>query len=154
MTASRITVRTAQMSDHDIIALFNRNLASETEGKSLDPATVHAGVHAILSDRAKGIYYVAEIEARVVGQLMVTYEWSDWRNGTFWWVQSVFVTPECRGQGVFTALMKHLTSETKRDAGCCGMRLYVHHDNRGALTTYRKFGFTKLDYQLYERSPS
>src|SRR5262245_19806153 len=103
MTGLNITIRTAQISDHDMIALFNRNLASETEGKALDPATVHAGVQAILSDRAKGIYYVAETDGRVIGQFMVTYEWSDWRNATFWWVQSVYVAPEFRGKGVFTA---------------------------------------------------
>jgi ribosomal protein S18 acetylase RimI-like enzyme len=140
------------MEDLPVIARFNSELASESEGKRLDPETISKGVAAVLGDPGKGIYFVAEIGGRVVGQLMVTYEWSDWRNGTFWWVQSVFVEPRFRGQGVFKELTRYVTAEAQKDHGCCGLRLYAHHENLGALETYRRLGFKKTDYEMFELS--
>jgi ribosomal protein S18 acetylase RimI-like enzyme len=143
-------IRDANPADAATIAEFNNCIARETENRSLEPGVIQPGVATILSDSTKGRYWVAERDGEIVGQIMVTYEWSDWRNGTFWWIQSVYVAADHRGKGVFRTLMSQIEAKAKDDPDCCGLRLYVHHENESALHTYRKLGFQKLDYEVYE----
>jgi len=130
--APRIIVRLAVETDGPVIAKFNALMALETEHRTLDHAILRSGVEAVLRDPAKGLYYVAEINGTVVGQLMITYEWSDWRNGTFWWIQSVYVTEEYRGKGVFKTLFRFIEQEARKKEDVCGLRLYVEKANERA----------------------
>jgi GNAT superfamily N-acetyltransferase len=125
-------------------------MAGETEARVLPPARVRKGVTALLRDSTKGAYYVAELRGRVVGQLMITYEWSDWRNGNFWWIQSVYVEKRFRRKGVFKALFQHAVSLAKADPTICGLRLYVDAHNDRAQKTYGALGMSATDYQVYE----
>jgi ribosomal protein S18 acetylase RimI-like enzyme len=145
-----ITIRPAAPADAEIIVRYNAAIASETEHLSLDLTRLKAGVEAVLNDPSKGFYIVAESGGRIVGQLMVTYEWSDWRNGVFWWIQSVYVDPEFRKQGVFTTLYRHIEHQAHRDGSVCGIRLYVERENKRAQATYKKMGMDETVYQLYE----
>ncbi|MBT8092800.1 MAG: GNAT family N-acetyltransferase [Gammaproteobacteria bacterium] len=143
-------IRDATSADAESIARYNSAMASETEGRPLDPATIRSGVAALLDDRTKGRYWVAESDGEIVGQLMVTYEWSDWRNGTLWWIQSVYVNPEIRRQGVFSALYRHVESLASRAPDVCGLRLYVERDNRRAQKTYESLGMVSPNYLVME----
>jgi len=145
-----ITIRPASESDATVISEFNSLMAKETEGKSLPPERITDGVEAILDDSSKGLYFVAEEDAQVVGQLMITYEWSDWRNGNFWWIQSVYVMEGHRGKGVFKSLYNHVMSLAKGRKDVCGIRLYVKKHNERARKSYEKLGMKKTDYELYE----
>lgn len=152
------TIRPAKPCDVDVLARFNCALAEETEGKQLDPPTVHSGVARLIDRPAAGQYLVAEQVALpdaepdglLIGCLMTTREWSDWRDGAFVWLQSVYVLPEFRRQGVFKSLYLHLQQEAQADPDICGLRLYVEHDNRAAQTTYAELGMTQTRYHLYE----
>src|SRR3970040_1797624 len=124
-----ITIRPAAPADGPLIAKFNALMALETEHRTLDQKVLRLGVEAVLGDRSKGIYYVAEIGGTVIGQLMITYEWSDWRNGTFWWIQSVYVRSDSRRNGVFSLLHRHVESIARATPDVCGLRLYVERDN-------------------------
>src|SRR5262249_28043791 len=124
-----LKVRPATPADVPVIVEFNRLLAEESEGKTLDQPLLAAGVAAGLADTGKALYFVAEDDGRVVGQVMVTFEWSDWRNGWFWWVQSVYVRPEARRRGVFRALFEHVSESARRDPHVIGLRLYVEEEN-------------------------
>lgn len=143
-------IRKARPADAAVIATFNRNLAWETEKKRLNSATVGSGVRALLRDAAKGTYYVAEKDGAVIGQLLVTYEWSDWRDGDFWWIQSVFVAPEFRQAGVFRSLFDHVQKLALSRRDVCGLRLYVEKNNRRAHRAYEKLGMEHTDYEIYE----
>jgi ribosomal protein S18 acetylase RimI-like enzyme len=147
---SEVTVRKAKPSDAQFIAEGNRAMAQETEGKQLDPDTVLAGVRSALSDQSKGFYLVAEHGGHPAGQLMVTHEWSDWRNGDFWWIQSVHVLPDHRKRGVFTALYRHLEKMARQDPEVCGIRLYTHETNQTAHATYQSLGMKRVEYQVFE----
>ena len=114
MALAQMNIRQACPADAPVIADFNLRLAHETEDLRLPPERVHAGVKALLEDEAKGLYFVAEIDGTVAGQLMLTYEWSDWRNGNIWWLQSVYVKQEFRGRGVFRALFTYLRDLAQR----------------------------------------
>ena len=142
-------IRQARLSDADAIARFNSQMAMETEHLTLDPARLLEGVKAVLSDAAKGFYRVAEIDGRIAGQAMITFEWSDWRNANFWWLQSVYVDAEFRGRGVFSALYESLVDEARK-AGACGLRLYVERENERAQRTYARLGMRQADYRMYE----
>jgi ribosomal protein S18 acetylase RimI-like enzyme len=144
------TIRHATVADLETIAANNRAMALETEGKELDPATLRRGVAALLGDPGKGFYLLAERADRVAGQLMVTFEWSDWRNGTFWWIQSVYVAPEARRAGVYRALHGRLLAMARETAGVCGIRLYVDAENARAQATYAALGMQRARYDLYE----
>jgi GNAT superfamily N-acetyltransferase len=146
----KIEIREATTLDVEFIAANNAALAMETEHRRLDPAIVRAGVAAALADRGKGRYFVAESAGQIVGQIMHTYEWSDWRNGCFWWIQSVYVTREARGQGVFQVLFDHLQQLARSTAGVCGLRLYVERDNRRAQQTYLRCGLVDSGYFVME----
>jgi len=145
-----ITVRTAHPGDAAFLAAGNVAMALEAEHKLLDPQTVALGVRAVLEDGAKGRYFVAEQGGRPVGQLMITYEWSDWRNGCFWWIQSVYVMPDARRAGVFRALFRYLEVAARSAGNVCGIRLYVDHDNSRAIETYRHCGLTDAGYRVME----
>lgn len=145
-----IQIRPARLSDAPVLAEFNRRLAWETERLKLDAVTLRKGVTAVLQDCTKGLYFVAETDGTVAGQLMITYEWSDWRNGNLWWIQSVFVKEECRGHGVFRALFKYLQDLARADTGVAGLRLYMHADNAAARQTYERLGMRHSDYEVFE----
>jgi len=147
---SAIQVRPARAEDLEILAANHRAMALETEGKSLDEDKTHGGTRAVLEDASKGFYLVAEREGRPVGQLLVTYEWSDWRNGTFWWIQSVYVSPEARRAGVYRALHDHVLAEARARKDVCGVRLYVDKENSKAQATYKAMGMALAHYDLYE----
>jgi ribosomal protein S18 acetylase RimI-like enzyme len=150
---SPIRIRPATPDDAQVIADYNAAMALETEHKRLAPDTVRAGVARGIASPAEARYFVAETGGdgggAVVGQLMVTFEWSDWRNGTFWWVQSVYVHPEHRGRGVFKALYRHV-EHLARAAGACGLRLYVERENARAQEVYRKLGMADAGYAVFE----
>lgn len=145
-----LSIRRATPADAAVITDYNRSLAVETEGRQLDPQRIGPGVLALLSDPGKGVYWVATEGDRVVGQLMLTYEWSDWRNGTFWWIQSVYVAPDRRRQGVFRALYQHVVELARNEAGVCGLRLYMEHSNATASQTYHQLGFRRAGYEVFE----
>jgi len=149
-------IRKARLPDAATIADFNRRLAWETERRRLNPARINPGVRALLRHPAKGIYYVAEGKGTIAGQLMITYEWSDWRNGNFWWIQSVYVLPEFRKQGVFRALFAHVHKLAKSNKSVCGLRLYMHAANERARRSYERQGLEHTKYEVFEmdfRSP-
>ena len=145
-----IKIRDATPADGAQIAHYNNRLAEETEGTSLDPGLIGPGVLALLSDPGKGRYWVAEIDGEIAGQLLVTYEWSDWRNGMLWWIQSVYVPAGFRRRGVFSALYKHVESLAKADGSVRGIRLYVERNNDRAQATYRKLGMIDPGYRVME----
>jgi GNAT superfamily N-acetyltransferase len=146
---SDLIVRFAHPTDAGTIVDFNARMAHETEGLSLDLAVLSAGVRAALADPGKAIYFVAESGGRVVGQLMITHEWSDWRNGDIWWVQSVYVHPDHRRRGVFRALYAHARREAGA-AGAVGIRLYVEQDNSVAQQCYAQLGMSLSHYRVME----
>ena len=143
-------IREAIAGDLDFIAAANAALATETEGQELDMAVLRPGIQAVLDDRTLGRYYMAEIDGRVVGQLMTTYEWSDWRNGLFLWIQSVYVLQEFRGAGVFRALYDHLSSLAASDSRICGIRLYVDRSNASAQEVYARLGMQRSNYGVMQ----
>jgi ribosomal protein S18 acetylase RimI-like enzyme len=148
--ADPVLVRRAEPGDADAIAAFNSAMALETEGRALLPERIGAGVRRLLSDPSLGFYAVAEHEGRVVGCLMVTNEWSDWRNGLFWWIQSVYIVAEWRRRGVYRRLYDFVRELAARDPAICGFRLYVEKENGAAQQTYSALGMTATDYLLYE----
>ncbi len=145
-----VNIRDATQADQPLIVDFNTRLADETEGKALNQSLLAPGVTAILADVKKGRYWIAMVDDEPVGQIMVTYEWSDWRNGMLWWIQSVYITAQFRRKGVFSALFTHLESLVRADPNACGIRLYVENGNRRAQDTYRKLGFTEPGYLVME----
>ena len=149
----RLTIRLADIDDVVTIAEFNTRLAAETEGKQLVPATITDGVRTLLTDGRHGRYFVACLGTRIVGQMMHTGEWSDWRNGYFWWIQSVYVYADFRRQGVFQNLFRHVESEAKADPQVIGIRLYVEDENHPAHATYEKMGLVWTTYRVMERYP-
>lgn len=143
-------VRQATPADAPLLIEFNCAMALETERKELLPEVIGAGVRALLANPAAGFYVVAESEGRVMGALLITKEWSDWRNGTFWWIQSVYVRPEARRRGVYKTLYRHVQDLASNDPGVCGFRLYVERDNARALETYRALGMEQTHYLVFE----
>lgn len=145
-----LVIRTAADDDVPTLARFNIAMARETEGKALDPETVQQGVRALLDDPSRGFYLVAERGDEIVGSLMITTEWSDWRNGTFWWIQSVYVRPKARRQGVYSALYAHVKEQAAEASSVCGIRLYVERTNTAARQAYQALGMVETGYRLYE----
>lgn len=142
-------IRPAVPADAGAIAEFQIAMALETENLVLDREICSAGVRAVFDDPARGRYLVAELDGRVIGSTLVTYEWSDWRNGMVWWIHSVYVVPEGRGKGVFSQLYRHLQS-LARESGVRGIRLYVDKSNTAAQRVYEKLGMNGEHYHLYE----
>ncbi|MDF0645681.1 MAG: GNAT family N-acetyltransferase [Nitrospira sp.] len=146
-------IRRGRESDVSSIIGFSAALALETEGRELDPARLRHGTQALLGLPTYGFFMVAEIshpDRRLVGQLMITYEWSDWRNGVFWWIQSVYVDPAWRRQGVFRRLHDTVMREATSDPGVCGIRLYVEKANHAAKRVYGRVGLASSGYEVYE----
>lgn len=145
-----VTIRKAISTDRDFIVEFQLGLAKETENIALDWRTVAKGVETALSDSAKGQYFMAEVAGKVVGSLLTTYEWSDWRNGTTLWIQSVFVNDKYRGKGVYKALYQHVKEMVENDKTYTGIRLYVYKDNIRAKTVYSNLGMKGDGYEVFE----
>jgi GNAT superfamily N-acetyltransferase len=148
--SDRILIRRARLTDAGIITRFNAAMGKETEGVKLPKKRLHAGVRSILRDRHKGFYLLAEVGGRVVGQMMITREWSDWRNSHFWWIQSVYVLPSYRRRGVYRALHQYVIGVSKRRKDVCGIRLYVDRHNRRAQMVYKKLGMKRSTYDMFE----
>ena len=144
-------IRAATTDDWKAIADFNSRLASETEGKELQRSTIEAGVRALLSEPRHGRYFVACEEGRVIGQIMHTREWSDWRNGEIWWLQSVYVNPAHRRRGIFRGLYRHVEQLAELDPGVVGIRLYVERENAKAIEAYRSLGLGDTHYAVMEK---
>jgi ribosomal protein S18 acetylase RimI-like enzyme len=144
-------LRTAVPSDADVLVDFARAMARETEDRDLDPAVLRPGMVALLADESRGRVFVVEEGGTVVATLTLTMEWSDWRNGWFWWIQSVYVTPAHRRRGHYRRLHDHVVALAARDPEVCGIRLYVEHENHAAQATYRALGMSETAYRLYEQ---
>ena len=145
-------VRKALLRDIEEIADNNILMAKETENKIFDKKIVIKGVKAVIEDPNKGFYLVAE-EAdgkKIVGQLMITFEWSDWRNKFFWWIQSLYVNKEYRNRRIFTGLYKELVELTKSRENVCGLRLYVEEHNESAKKIYETLGMKRTPYEIFE----
>jgi GNAT superfamily N-acetyltransferase len=133
-----------------VLADFNQALAAQTEGKDLDRARLEAGIAHALADASRGTYFVAERDGRVAGALLVTREWSDWRDGWFLWIQSVYTLPEERRSGVYRALYRHVLEQARAAGDVCGIRLYVERENDRARATYAALGMRESSYRIYE----
>lgn len=144
-----IGVRKAKMPDHGFIVEFQLQMALETEDLELERSKVTQGVLAVLNDPSKGSYFVAESDGKVLGSVLTTYEWSDWRNGTVLWIQSVYVIPEARGNGVYRKLYQHIQSMVDETPDLAGIRLYVDQSNLTAQQVYNKLGMIN-HYDVYE----
>lgn len=125
-------------------------MARETEGMDLDLPTVTRGVQAVFDDPSKGQYWVAESDGRVAGSLLTTWEWSDWRNGTVLWIQSVYVLPELRGSGIYRRMYEHLRERVLDSPGLMGIRLYVDRRNTAAQRVYERLGMSSEHYEMFE----
>ncbi len=145
-----VKVRRATPADLEVLVQFSAAMARETEGRALDVERLRQGTRAVLESGERGFYLVAEAASTVVGQLLVTYEWSDWRNGVFWWIQSVYVEPSVRRRGVYRALHAHVLREARERGDVCGVRLYVEKDNAGAQAAYARMAMTPTAYRVYE----
>ena len=143
-------IRTATAEDVDSLVEFNQAMALETEGKALDPGVLRAGVSAVFADGKKGFYVVADEGGTVAAGLMVTTEWSDWRNGWFWWIQSVYVRPEHRGSGLYGQMYEFVKTRAADAGDVCGFRLYVEKENERAQRVYEKLGMELTYYLMYE----
>jgi len=149
-TAGDLMVRTARLDDAETIAAFNVAMARETEDRDLDPDRVRRGVRRLMERPDLGLYLVAQTADRVVAALMVTYEWSDWRDGCFWWIQSLYVRPDYRRRGLLRRLYAELVRRARDDGDACGLRLYVEHNNAVAQQAYAALGLTRTAYAVYE----
>jgi len=143
-------IRKATLNDLQAIIQFQLAMATETEGIKLDEATVTKGVKAVLTDSGKGQYYLAEINGNVVSSLLTTYEWSDWRNGTILWIQSVYVIPEFRRQGIYSKMYTFLKNLVLADEYLNGIRLYADKNNVAAQKTYKNLGMSPDHYVTFE----
>jgi len=143
-------IRESHRADIEYIVDFQLRMAKETEGLDLNPERLNKGVGAVYDDKAKGVYYVAEIDNKVVASLLTTYEWSDWRNGLVLWIQSVYVLPEYRGQGIYKKMYQFLKNKVESDPGLLGLRLYVEKNNFIAQKVYHNSGMDGDHYSMFE----
>ena len=146
------TVRDAARSDVPFLADCNIAMAFESEGKHLDRDVLTRGIVAVFDHPERGFYLVAERDGKAVGSLLITHEWSDWRNGGWWWIQSVYVRPEARRSGVFSALYREVDARARASEGVIGLRLYVEKENARAQATYAALGMEPAYYSLYQAS--
>lgn len=145
-----MNIRLAQKKDAPALVEFNQAMALETEGKRLDSMILKSGVEAVFDDEKKGFYVVAESENEIIGGLMVTFEWSDWRNNWFWWIQSVYILPDFRGQGIYRLLYEFVKEKAEESDNVCGFRLYVERENARARKVYERLGMDESHYLMYE----
>ena len=153
MEMEGIRIRKAEKSDIRSLVEFNQAMAFETEGMRLEDEIISGGVAAVFDDPGKGFYVVAESsDGRIVGGLMITYEWSDWRNSWFWWIQSVYILPETRGKRIYSRLYDHVKELALARTDVFGFRLYVEKENLHAQKVYEKVGMEETHYRLYEEA--
>lgn len=145
-----MNIRAANFEDAASLVEFNQAMALETEGKTLDRQKLQNGVEAVLNDAAKGFYAVAESGGEIVGGLMVTFEWSDWRDNWFWWIQSVYILPEFRGRKIYSQLYEFVKQKADEKGDVCGFRLYVERENTNAQKVYEKCGMHESHYLMFE----
>lgn len=150
-SSDNIHIRDASARDAEIIAAFNQQLALETEGKRLDAERSLRGAQLGLSRPDMCRYFLAECDGRAIGQVMITFEWSDWRAGVFWWIQSVYVHPDFRRRGVFGRLFEHIRAQARRSPDACGIRLYVEQHNSNAIATYTRLDLRPSGHIVYEQ---
>lgn len=143
-------IRRATPEDAAALVAFNQAMAMETEERALDGEVLTSGVTGLLSHAERGFYLVAEAEGEIAGSLMVTFEWSDWRNATFWWIQSVYVKPNMRRKGIYKGLYREVQRLAEATEDVCGYRLYVEKDNEIAQRTYESLGMQESYYLMYE----
>jgi GNAT superfamily N-acetyltransferase len=144
-----ITIRKATTIDADTIIDFQQKMAWETEGMTLKPDTINKGVKAVFDEPSCGTYWVAETDNKIIASLLITFEWSDWRNANVWWFQSVYVIKEHRRKGIFRQMYNHIKDEGEK-AGIAGLRLYVETQNLTAQSTYKALGMESIHYKMFE----
>ncbi len=145
-----MNIRLAEKSDAAELIEFNQAMALETEGKKLDSGEIKQGVEAVFNDEKKGFYVVAEAAGQIVGGLMITFEWSDWRSKWFWWIQSVYILPEFRGRSIYRLMYEFVKTEAAKTQNVCGFRLYVEKENVSAQKIYEKLGMESSHYLMFE----
>ncbi|OGU11648.1 MAG: GNAT family N-acetyltransferase [Ignavibacteria bacterium GWB2_35_12] len=145
-----INIRTGELKDKETLVKFNIALAKESEKIKLSNEVVEKGVEAVLQNSNLGFYLLAEKDEQIIASLMITNEWSDWRNGMFWWIQSVYVLPDYRRKGIYSKLYEHIKELVSVKANVLGFRLYVEKNNNTAITTYKSLGMKKTAYRLFE----
>ncbi len=145
-----MNIRIAKIEDAPDLVEFNQAMALETEGKRLETRILQSGVEAVFNDEKKGFYVVAEEENKIIGGLMITFEWSDWRNSWFWWIQSVYILPEARGRKIYSRLYDFVKNKARENGNVCGFRLYVEKENLTARKVYEKLGMEASHYLMYE----
>ena len=145
-----INIRTGELKDKETLVKFNIALAKESEKIKLSNEVVEKGVEAVLQNSNLGFYLLAEKDEQIIASLMITNEWSDWRNGMFWWIQSVYVLPDYRRKGIYSKLYEHIKELVSVKANVLGFRLYVEKNNNTAITTYKSLGMKKKAYRLFE----
>ena len=145
-----MNIRTATETDAPALTEFNQAMALETEGKTLTAQILQSGVESVFQDEKKGFYVVAEEGEKIIGGLMITFEWSDWRNNWFWWIQSVYILPEYRGRSIYTLLYEFVKKRAAEAKNVCGFRLYVEKENVNAQKVYEKLGMESSHYLMYE----
>lgn len=147
-----MNIRLAKKEDAAALVEFNQAMALETEGMRLDAQILQSGVGAVFDDEKKGFYAVAEADGKIVGGLMVTFEWSDWRNAWFWWIQSVYILPDFRGRKIYRLLYEFVKEMANGRGNVCGFRLYVERENENAQTVYERLGMQLSHYLMYEET--
>ncbi len=150
MKRSELIVRLADEKDGDAITEFQLAMAMETENKKLNRQIVEKGVHKLFRRKELGFYIVCEYEGRIVASTMITFEWSDWRGGLFYWIQSVYVVPDFRRKGIFREIYAFVKKLVKEDPDLVGIRLYVEKENSRAISVYRNLGMSECDYRMFE----
>ena len=146
-----MNIRLAKTEDAAALVEFNQAMALETEGKQLDGKILQSGVEAVLNGSDKGFYVVAEnADGKIVGGLLVTFEWSDWRNAWFWWIQSVYILPDERGKKIYRRLYEFVKNRARGRRDVCGFRLYVERENARAQKVYEKLGMETSHYLMFE----
>ena len=145
-------IRIAEKKDAPDLVEFNQAMALETEGKMLNSDILQSGVAAVFDDEKKGFYVVAEEDEKIVGSLMITFEWSDWRNAWFWWIQSVYILPKFRGRSIYRFLYEFVKTEAEKSKNVCGFRLYVEKENVNAQKVYEKLGMESSHYLMFEEA--
>lgn len=144
-----IIITKGQIEDIESIAQFQVDMAMESEGTQLDKDTVTKGVSAAMADENKGLYYIARVDGKAVGSLMLTREWSDWNNGWYWWIQSVYVAPDYRRQGVYKSMYNAVCTDAKQQ-NVAQVRLYVDKTNTRGQKVYSSLGMQESHYLIYE----
>ena len=147
---SKIIFRKSKNSDSELIQIFQLAMAMETEQLKLDPLVLEKGVNVVFANPHLGTYHVCEVDSEVIGSLLLTNEWSDWRNGTVWWIHSLYFQPEYRGQGLFSQMYQYVQQLAKNQKDVRGIRLYVDHSNVHAQAVYTKLGMNGDHYRLFE----